>query len=90
MADEPKQNHAQSIDTVMGAFQAMINGWTRRSGEIEAASKRVDGKVNGVFDHAQFALDMIEGKADSLSRFLGPPPNQIAMSRDAEDAEIVS
>lgn len=83
MADETP-NHAQSLDNVMGSFQAMIDGWTKRGADIQAASQRVNGKVNGIFDHAEFALTMIEGKADSLSRFLGPPPNEINMPKQIE------
>lgn len=83
MADD-KQNHAQSIDNVMGAFQAMIDGWAKRGADIHAASQRVDGKVNGIFDHAEYALTTIEGKADSLAKFLGPPPNEINMPKQIE------
>ena len=87
MTDKP--NHAQSIDDVMGQFQAGLSALSRRAAEIQSNTQRTFGKVNMVLDHAEHVNAYIEGKADSLSRFLGPPPNEINMPKQIEDAVVV-
>lgn len=87
VAEPENPNHAQAIDDVMGAFQAGITALGRRAAEIKAGTDRAFGKVNMVFDHADHVNSYIEGKADSLSRFLGPPPNSINMPKIEDKSE---
>jgi hypothetical protein len=92
MADEPKQSHAQAIQDVVGTFQEELGKLSRRSAEIRANTSRAFLKAHTAFDHADYINEMVEEAVDDLTKFLGPPPNILAIpkaERDIEDAVVI-
>lgn len=92
MADEAP-NHAQSIEGVLGTFEDGLRKLTDRCQAIQSETLKHFGNAHTLLDHAEYVNEVV-GKATSrLSRFLGPPPNVLALpkaERDKiEDAEIV-
>jgi uncharacterized protein involved in type VI secretion and phage assembly len=92
MADEPKQSHAQAIQDVVGTFQEELGKLSRRSAEIRANTSRAFLKAHTAFDHADYINEMVEEAVDDLTKFLGPPPNILAIpkaEREIEDAVVI-
>lgn len=93
MADDTP-NHAQSIEGVLGTFEGELRKLTDRAAQIQAQTVKNFGVAHATFDHAEYINEVVEKATSRLSRFLGPPPNVLALpkaERDKiEDAEIVS
>lgn len=93
MADEPKQNHAQAIQDVVGTFQNELSKLTKRSADIQANTSRAFLKAHTAFDHADYINEMVEEAVDDLTKFLGPPPNILALPKSerdkVEDATVI-
>ena len=89
-ADRP--GHAESIEGVLDTFQGELDRLTRRAGRIQAQTSKAFAGAHGAFEHAEYINGVVEEATGRLTRFLGPPPNTIAMPRQRaiEDAVVVS
>lgn len=92
MADETP-NHAQSIEGVLGTFEGELSKLADRAAEIQQQTTKAFGGAHVAFDHVEYINEMVEKATSRLSRFLGPPPNTLALpkaERDKiEDAQVV-
>lgn len=93
MADDTP-NHAQGIEGVLGTFEGELRKLADRAAEIQSKTVKAFGDAHSAFDHAEYINEKVGAATARLSRFLGPPPNEINMPKQidkakAEDAEIV-
>jgi hypothetical protein len=93
MADETTPNHAQSIENVAGTFEGELRKLVDRASSIQAQTVRAFGDAHSAFDHAEYINEVLGKATTRLSRFLGPPPNILALPKaervQIEDAEII-
>jgi hypothetical protein len=84
-------DHARSVEDVLGTFEGELKRLSDRAEQIKQGTVKAFADAHAAFDHAEYINDVVGKAASRLSRFLGPPPNTIAMPRqEIEDAHVVA